>query len=96
MALTGCNTVNERGKLMISAAASEPRVVRPARLLSPNVRALLEPLPAPKCAAPPNEFYVEERQKLDYERQCYRQAEIIARDRLSRLQNAIAKLDRAN
>jgi hypothetical protein len=33
----------------------------------------------------------DDRQKLDYERQCYRHTEIIARDRLQLLQNAVDK-----
>ncbi len=93
-ALLGCTPRDE--PLMRSATAGEPRMVRPAPSIPPSVRALLEPLPAPKCALPANEANVDERQKLDYERQCFRQAEIIVRDRLSRLQSAVAKLDRAN
>jgi hypothetical protein len=94
LALLGCTPRDE--PLMRSATAGEPRMVRPAPSIPPSVRALLEPLPAPTCALPANETNVDERQKLDYERQCFRQAEIIVRDKLSRLQSAVAKFDRAN
>jgi hypothetical protein len=36
----------------------------------------------------------DERQKLDYERQCYRHAEIIARDRLRLLQASVRRTTR--
>jgi len=57
-------------------------------------RALLNPQPVPSCEfktqpqpgqADPNA----ERTKLDYERQCYRHAEIIARGRLEQLQASV-------
>jgi hypothetical protein len=96
LALTGCNTVNERGKLMSAATVREPRVVRHVLSLPPSVRALLAAQPAPNCTIPANEANADERQKLDYERQCYRQAEIIVRDRLLRLQKSVAAMDRAN
>jgi hypothetical protein len=44
----------------------------------------------PECEFPPGED-ADDRQKLDYERQCYRHAEIIVRDRLQLLQNAVDK-----
>ena len=92
-ALFGCCPVAERGSLMRSASASESRAVRS---IPPSVRALLDPQPAPKCAVPPGDANIDERQRLDYERQCYRQAEIIVRDRLNRLQAAVARMERAN
>jgi hypothetical protein len=95
-ALVGCSPAPRGGPLAKSAMAGEPRNVRSAPSIPPSVRALLEPQPAPTCALPANESNVDERQKLDYERQCFRQAEIIVRDRLSRLQSAVGKLDRAN
>jgi hypothetical protein len=45
----------------------------------------------PECEFPPSEIDADDRQKLDYERQCYRHAEIIVRDRLQLLQNAVDK-----
>src|SRR5579871_3811004 len=53
--------------------------------------ALLAPLPEPDCtfkdAASGNGDAV--RMKLDYERQCYRQSEMIARERLRQLQTSV-------
>ena len=66
---------------------SEPRIHRP----DPS---LLEPQPAPDCefrrtdvgTVDPNEWA---RLKIDYERQCYQDAEKIARDRLGLLQLSV-------
>jgi hypothetical protein len=58
-------------------------------------RSLFEPQPKPDCAFKgplSNPVTVEEtRMKLDYEQQCYRQAESITRDRLQQLQNSVDK-----
>jgi len=57
---------------------------------------LLTPLPVPDCdyknavSFPP--LPDEVRQKLDYEAQCWRQAEGIARDRLTALQDAVRQM----
>jgi len=67
--------------------SAEPRISRPDP-------ALLAPQPAPDCefkrtdvtAVDPNEWA---RLKIDYERQCYQDAEKIARDRLRLLQASI-------
>jgi hypothetical protein len=45
---------------------------------------LLTPQPEPDCK--PSDTSIDERQKLDYERQCYRHAEMIVRSRLQLLQ----------
>ena len=58
--------------------------------------ALLAPQPAPDCefkrtdvdAVDPNEWA---RLKIDYERQCYRRAEMLARARLRQLQASVAE-----
>ncbi|HEY7300518.1 MAG TPA: hypothetical protein VH684_21690 [Xanthobacteraceae bacterium] len=55
---------------------------------------LLNPVQEPHCEFPATET-ADERQKLDYERQCYRQAEIIARTRLQLLQTSIEKTVKA-
>jgi len=51
--------------------------------------ALLAPQPEPDCAFNTDDPNATERQKLDYERQCYRHAEMIVRNRLQMLQDAI-------
>jgi hypothetical protein len=48
---------------------------------------LLTPQSEPSCA--PADTSADERQKLDYERQCYRHAEIIVRSRLHLLQDSV-------
>jgi hypothetical protein len=58
--------------------------------------ALLSPQPAPECefkavAQPDTEPREAMRMKLDYEQQCYRQAEVILRARYQRLQEAFGK-----
>ena len=49
--------------------------------------ALLSPLPEPDCELKTGDSTFSERQKLDYERQCYRHAEMIVRNRLELLQS---------
>lgn len=65
--------------------------------------ALLQPLPAPRCEqrnaakvdanadAKASDDAEALRAKLDYERQCYRHAEIIARGKLRNLQTSVAQ-----
>ena len=71
-----------------------PEVSGP-NLPGPNVpmpsEALLQPQPEPDCGFPATDTAADERQKLDYERQCYRHAEMIARARLQLLQESVAK-----
>jgi hypothetical protein len=57
-------------------------------------RALLVSSAEPDCEFKTNDPNADERQKLDYERQCYRHAEIIVRDRLSRLQSLVRRTAR--
>jgi hypothetical protein len=61
-------------------------------------KSLLRPQPEPDCAfkGPPSNPITNEdiRMKLDYEQQCYRQAESIARERLQKLQDAVARRNR--
>lgn len=58
--------------------------------------ALLRPLPSPKCAARPTAeagkdggAEAAKLRRLDYEAQCYRHAEMIARYRLGKLQESL-------
>jgi TPR repeat protein len=50
---------------------------------------LLAPQPEPDCEFKTTDANANERQKLDYERQCYRHAEMIVRGRLKLLQDSI-------
>jgi hypothetical protein len=59
------------------------------------------PIPAPELLAAPSEpdcafdktrTDADDRQKLDYERQCYRHAEMIIRARLKRLQGEVEQI----
>ncbi len=72
-----------------------PRTKAPIPLAD---RSLLQPLPKPDCTfkgSVSNPITAEEmRMKLDYEQQCYRQSESIARERLQQLQDAVARRNR--
>ena len=57
--------------------------------------ALLAPQSEPNCEFPTTDSQSDERQRLDYERQCYRHAEMIVRARLRLLQRSVAKTIRA-
>jgi hypothetical protein len=61
---------------------SRPPIPLPATLL-------LSPQLEPDCEFETIDFNADERQKLDYERQCYRHAEIIVRSRLQLLQDSV-------
>jgi hypothetical protein len=63
----------------------------PSRNVTSPTQALLKPQPEPDCTFPETDTAADERQKLDYERQCYRHAEMIARARLQLLQESVAK-----
>ena len=77
-----------------SSTVASPKVPGPD-IPGPNVpisnEALLKPQPEPDCTFPATDTAADERQKLDYERQCYRHAEMIARTRLQLLQESVAK-----
>ena len=57
---------------------------------------LLSPQPEPNCEVETTGSSADERQKLDYERQCYRHAEMIVRSRLQLLQGSVDKTISAN
>jgi hypothetical protein len=99
LTLAGCAAHSSATRLATSSAsarsASGPAIPLPER-------ALLKRQPEPKCdykpaepSAAPDESNAEDRRKLDYERQCYRHAEAITRDRLQRLQNSVARTVKA-
>src|SRR5262249_6513800 len=61
----------------------------PAASIPVPAASLLSPQPEPSCEI--SDINADERQKLDYERQCYRHAEMIVRSRLHALQGAVDK-----
>jgi hypothetical protein len=75
----------------VSQLAEPARVTEtsPATPIPLPPEALLIRQPEPSCKAPDSSL--DERQKLDYERQCYRHAEIIVRERLDLLQGSVGK-----
>jgi len=97
LAVVGCaRDPVHRGRMAAPVRShryAEPRRSPELRIRRPDPT-LLAPQPAPDCelkrtdvkAVDPNEWT---RLKLDYERQCYQDAEKIARDRLSLLQASI-------
>src|SRR5262245_41186671 len=88
--LTGCDNLHHA---VIVQPSSTPARPMPAASTPIPARALMMSPPEPDCQLKdPN---ADERQRLDYERQCYRQAEIIARDRLRLLQASVRRTARA-
>jgi hypothetical protein len=85
--LAGC--ASEIGKTRVADSRSRASASIPL-----PTRAQLHPQPEPDCdfKATPG---TDERQKLDYERQCYRQAEGIVRNRLQRLQDSVEQTVKA-
>ena len=90
MTLTGCDYAGRRTASFDRSAVSTPKTKVPLPSL-----ALLAPQPEPDCEFPTTDSAADERQKLDYERQCYRHAEMIARARLRVLQRSVARTIRA-
>ena len=89
MTLAGCDYAGRRALTARHAeSGSGTKVPLPSL-------ALLAPQPEPDCGFPATDSSADERQKLDYERQCYRHAEIIARARLRLLQRSVARTIRA-
>jgi hypothetical protein len=93
--LAGCNQ-HARGRTMSRTPNTYSSVSSGSRTLVPLPdKALLCRLPEPDCKFKTSEADTDDQQKLDYERQCYRHAEIIARLRLLRLQGSVDKTMRA-
>jgi hypothetical protein len=96
--LAGCNHAGRSatgpGRTSVAAAPSSHPL--PAR-------ALLRPQPEPDCRYKGTDGKIDgntdsktaDVQRLDYERQCYRHAEMIARHRLRLLQNSVSKTIRS-
>jgi hypothetical protein len=95
MILAGCNE-HARGPTVSGTPNTYRSVSSGSRTLLPLPdKALLGRLPEPDCKFKTNEADTDDRQKLDYERQCYRHAEFIARNRLLLLQGSVDKTIRA-
>ena len=105
--LGGCATrpaTQSQAKLQAKAQAKYVKP-KPARMLTARARiplpdrTLLQRQPEPDCifrGTISSPMTVEElRQKLDYEQQCYRQAEFIVRGRLQQLQDSVDETVRA-
>lgn len=93
----------KRGKARILAVSAVACLLSACDVPVPD-SALLKPLPAPKCEqrasakgdakatdAKAGDDAEAVRTKLDYERQCYRHAELIARGKMRNLQEQVAK-----
>jgi hypothetical protein len=92
MAVAGCanNSAQREAKADPVHAVAPAEVHSQLRIHRPN-RALLAPQPAPDCEFKRSDLKTVDpdqwaRLKLDYERQCYQDAEKMARDRLRLLQ----------
>jgi hypothetical protein len=90
--LAGCDH-SHHGAALQSGSAPPNRVSRVSVPLP--APALLVSSVEPDCEFRTTDPNADERQRLDYERQCYRHAEIIMRERLKRLQNSVRKTARA-
>src|SRR5262249_56399774 len=86
MTLAGCDYAGRRTAGFDRSAVAGSKAKVPLPSLS-----LLAPQPEPNCEFPATDSSADERQRLDYERQCYRHAEMIARARLRLLQRSVAK-----
>ena len=84
------NQVVSGGETSRSAGAAPVRVASHKSHAQPP-QAMLAPLPEPDCTFKDNTSGNGDavRMKLDYERQCYRQSELIARQRLRELQDTV-------
>jgi hypothetical protein len=90
--LAGCAAEHETKVPVATASLAPPKVSHLRRARTPIAlpdKALLEPQPDPDCQF--QGAATDERQKLDYQQQCYRQAEMIVRDRLRQLQKSAGK-----
>jgi hypothetical protein len=89
--LAGCDYA---GRRVVSAQPASTELASRNRVPLPAL-SLLASQPEPDCEFPVTDSNADERQKLDYERQCYRHAEMIARARLRLLQRSVARTIKA-
>jgi hypothetical protein len=95
--LDGCACTT--GGSMMSQTANSKKVTESKRFTESKSRTpiplpaapLLSPQPEPSCEFETTESNADERQKVEYERQCYRHAEMIVRSRLQLLQDSVDK-----
>ena len=90
--LAGCDRA--RFSAVERTASISPKPVSRAVVPQP-IRAQLSGPAEPDCEYKATEASIDDRQKLDYERQCYRHAEMITRERLRLLQNSVRSMARA-
>ena len=91
MMLTGCYSGGYGADVARPGAMHGPKISEFRTRIALPALALLSPQPEPNCEFPKTDSKSDERQKLDYERQCYRHAEMITRARLRLLQRSVAK-----
>jgi hypothetical protein len=91
--LVGCEHVRDGAVVRSASVSPKPKSASRTSVPLPD-RALLIASVAPDCEFKTTDPNADERQKLDYERQCYRHAEIIVRDRLKRLQSSVRRTAR--
>jgi hypothetical protein len=87
--LVGCDTAPLPESALVQPALLQPQ---PPPRCSPNAEAgkrKQQPAPAGASAKATDATDAAALRKLDYEAQCYRHAEMIARNRLARLQNSL-------
>jgi len=86
--LTAYHAPNSSAHHASTNAGSKTSIPLPARTL-------LERQPEPDCEFKAGEGEADGLRKLDYERQCYRHAEMIARGRLEQLQSSVDRTIKA-
>jgi hypothetical protein len=90
VALAGCDCTS-RGVAVTRIAKADVSAGQQSRAPVPlPSRTLLTPQTEPDCKYS-GDSAADEQQKLDYERQCYRHAEMIARNRLRLLQGSVGE-----
>lgn len=94
----GCNhaRLSARALLLVAGAliagcAQQQTQFASAKGIPLPEKALLEPQPQPDCRFKGADAKTDDRQKLDYQQQCYRQAEMIVHERLRRLQRSVGR-----
>lgn len=90
-ATVGC-APEYRGRPYGESDGAPPTMERLSRLVPLPGPALLSPQPEPDCPAlarRDNDASLTQRMMLEFERECYRRAEMLVRDRLRRLQVSV-------